>query len=218
MPCGKLIYNALDTIHDVYFLNSGIASLLSITQDGDTIEVGMVGSEGMLGIAVVLGIEKMPYQVIMQVEGTALRMNARALKQEFSQNKLLRDVLLRYLYTLMAQLSQSAVCNHFHTLEARLCRWLLITSDFVKSNEFKITHEFLSRILGSRRQGVTEAANSIRKAGIISYVRGHITILDREALESISCECYGVVKEAYGLALDYQISDFPSIRPPTDRR
>lgn len=198
---GKRIYDFGDTIHEVYFPNSGMSALLSITQDGEMIEVGVVGNEGMFGIPIILGVKKTSYQVIVQAEGTAIKMGAGALKQEFNQHGSLRDLLLRYLYTLVTQLSQSVVCNRFHTVEARLCRSLLVTSDRVKSSEFRLTQEFLSLMLGSRRQGISEAASSIQRAGIISYARGRITILDREALESISCECYGVVKEAYGQAL-----------------
>jgi CRP-like cAMP-binding protein len=197
---GKVLYDFGDEIRYVYFLNSGMGSLLSVTEDGAIIEVGMVGNEGMLGMPIIMGMQIMPYRVTMQVAGTAMRVRAGLVKQVFDQNGVLYRLLLRYTYTLLAQITQSALCNHFHTVEERLCRWLLTTRDRTKFDKFRLTHEMLSQMLGARRQGVTEVANTLRKAGLINYVRGEITLLNLSGLRDRSCECYAVVREAHSQA------------------
>lgn len=194
---GRVLYDFSEEIRHVYFLNSGMGSLLSVTEDGAIVEVGMVGNEGMLGMPIIMGMETMPYRVTMQVAGTALRVRAGLVKQAFDQHRVLHKLLLRYTYTLIAQITQSALCNHFHSVEERLCRWLLTTRDRTKLDKFRLTHEMLSHMLGARRQSVTEVANMLRKAGLIDYVRGEITLLDTQGLRDRACECYEVVKEAH---------------------
>lgn len=192
---GNVIYHSGDSISYAFFPNSGMCSLLATTKDGSTIEVGMVGNEGLVGVPVILGRNSMPYEVTVQVPGSALRVGVNLLIDAFNQHGLLHDKLLRYTYTLITQISQSAACNRFHTVEQRLCRWLLTTCDRAKTDHFRLTHEVLSRMLGARRQGVTEAASALKNLGLISYSRGQILLLDREGLESASCECYDVIKE-----------------------
>jgi CRP-like cAMP-binding protein len=192
---GKVLYNPGDAIKHVFFPNGGMCSLLATTEDGSTVEVGMVGNEGVVGVPVILGANSMPYQVTVQVQGTALRMKGSLLREAFNQRGLFHDQILLYVYDLLAQISQSASCNRFHTVRQRLCRWLLTTCDRAKSNLFRLTQEVLSHMLGARRQGVNEAAGDIKQLGLISHDRGQITVLDREGLEAFSCECYRIIKE-----------------------
>lgn len=192
MIYGKVVYHFGDHIGHVYFPGSGMGSLLSVTRSGQSVEIGMAGREGVLGIPVILGRSRIPYQVRVEVQGTAMRMKANLLKKEFDRGGSLHDLLLSYTYRLFTQLSQSAVCNRFHTVEERLCRWLLTACDRVTSHKLRFTHESLAQMLGSRRQGVAEAANRLQKAGLISYARGRIIILDRGRLESAACECYEI--------------------------
>lgn len=197
---GKVLYDFGDELRYAYFLNNGMGSLLSVTEKGAVIEVGMVGNEGMLGLPIIMGMQVMPYRVTMQVAGTGVRVRAELVKQVFDQNGVLYRSLLRYTYTLLAQITQSAICNHFHTVEERLCRWLLTTRDRTRFDRFRLTHEMLSQMLGARRQGVTEVANTLRKAGLINYVRGEITLLNLSGLRDRSCECYEAVREAHNQA------------------
>ncbi|HXG67049.1 MAG TPA: Crp/Fnr family transcriptional regulator [Blastocatellia bacterium] len=201
LPSGKVLYHVGDLIREVYFPDRGMASLLAATADGAAIEVGLVGKEGMLGLPIVLGMPTTPYHVVIEVPGTAMRMNASLLREACARHELLRDRLLRYTYTLLTQISQSAVCHHFHTLEERLCRRLLTTCDRAQANTFRLTQERLSQILGARRQSVSEVAAALQKAGLIHYFRGQMTIIDREGLEALACECYEIVKEAYNRGL-----------------
>ncbi|MEK6302758.1 MAG: Crp/Fnr family transcriptional regulator [Acidobacteriota bacterium] len=199
---GKVVYHFGDHIGHVYFPQSGMGSLLSVTLSGQSIEIGMAGREGVLGIPVILGRSRTPYQVRVEVQGTALRIKANLLREEFSRRGSLHDLLLSYTYVLLAQLSQSAVCNRFHTVDQRLCRWLLIASDRVDSNKLKFTQDSLAQMLGSRRQGVAEAANKLQKAKLIHYARGRITILDRRGLESACCECYEIEHALHDAAVE----------------
>jgi len=196
LPYGRVLYNSGDPIKHVFFPNSGMCSLLSTTEDGSTVEVGMVGNEGLVGVPVVLGVNSMPYQVTVQVQCAALRLEANLLKEAFNQRGLFHDQVLLYVHDLITQISQSASCNRFHTVRQRLCRWLLTTCDRAKSNHFRLTQEVISHMLGARRQGVNEAAGEIKQLGLISYYRGQITILNREGLEATSCECYRIIKES----------------------
>ena len=196
LPPGQIIYVPDDYIEYVYFPSRGMV-LVSVTEDGATVEIGMVGNEGMIGIPIILGADIMPYQAEVQVEGDALKMRAEALKREFDQGGELQKLLLLYTNVLIAQLAQSALCNRFHTVGERLCRWLLITSDRVKSNEFKLTQDDLSHMMGSHRPNVTVAARVLQNAGLIHYSRGQITIIDRDGLEAAACECYRIVKQKF---------------------
>lgn len=193
---GKTVYGEGDVARHAYFLISGMVSLLAITEDGKAIEVGMVGSEGMVGLPIVLGFDMIPYRVVIQLPCTALRIRSDRLKAEFNRGGQFHDLLLRYTNTLITQLSQSASCNMFHTVKERLCRWLLIASDRVQSDTLSLTQEFLSQMIGAPRTSVTTIAGSLQREGLINYRRGKIVILDSAGLESASCECYGIVKES----------------------
>jgi CRP-like cAMP-binding protein len=195
LPKGRVIYEAGDVVRHVYFLTGGVASHLSSTAGGATVEMAMVGSEGFLGVPAVLQANISPHQVIVQIRGGALRLRAGLLRDEFERCGRLRELLLRYTHALLAQVSQSAVCNRFHTVEERLCRWLLVTRDRVRSDAFDLTQEFLSYMLGVPRTSVTAVASALRRAGLIRYSRRRILITDRTGLEAASCECYRVISD-----------------------
>jgi cAMP-binding proteins - catabolite gene activator and regulatory subunit of cAMP-dependent protein kinases len=195
MPRGTILYNPNDTIEDVYFPNTGIVSLVTHMQEGASVEVGMIGSEGMVGISVVLGDGLSSNQAIVQIADGAMRLSVKRLKKELKQGGQLQPLLLRYLQTLLRQVSQTAACNRAHHIGERLARWLLTCHDRVDSDELDLTQEFIAEMLGTRRAGVSEAATMLQVAGLIRYARGHITILNREGLEEFACECYGVVKK-----------------------
>ena len=193
----QILYQPYEPIKYVYFPNSGVISLLNVMEDGGAIEVATIGNEGMVGIPILLGADQVPAETFVQVPGEALRMTVGVFKREVTPGSPLHTLLLRYTQTLINQIAQSAACNRLHTLEERACRWLLLTQDRVDSDEFPMTQEFLSHMLGVRRASVSEVATMLQKAGLISYHRGKITILDRKGLESASCECYQIVKQEY---------------------
>jgi CRP-like cAMP-binding protein len=195
LPQGKTLYQVGGAIRYAYFLKSGMASLLSVMDDGAAVEVGMVGNEGLVGLPAILRINNSPYQVVVQLPGNALRLRADLLRAEFDRGGQLQDLLLRYLHTVLTQISQSAACNRFHALKARLCRWLLVSHDRAQTDTLHLTHEFLSQMIGAPRARVTMTASGLQKAKLIRYSRGKIQILDRRGLESSSCECYGIVTE-----------------------
>src|SRR5438105_2641464 len=186
LATGDILFEAGDQIGDFYFLDSGMASLLSTTESGSTIEVGMVGSEGFVGSDLVLKTNRMPYRSMMQIAGRATRIKAQPILEQFDKDLDLRNLVLRYLHLVLMQVSQSAVCNRFHTMEARLCRWLLISREILDSDEIPLTQELLSQMLGVARTGVTMTAGILQQSGLIRYRRGHITILDRQALADAS--------------------------------
>lgn len=192
----KVIYETGDTARHIYFVQSGLLSLLSTTQDGEVIEVGMVGNEGVVGLPALLGVGEMPYRVMAQLPAVALRIKAEVLRAEFKRGDQLQSVLLRYTHVLLTQLAQSAVCNHYHTVEQRLARWLLVSRDRVHSDTFHLTHDLIANMLGVPRTGVTMAAGALQRARLISYSRGKITILDEHGLEAAACECYQVYKKS----------------------
>lgn len=192
---GKILYNAGDVVRYAYFPKGGMVSLLSVTEDGRTIEVGMIGDEGMAGIPVVLRVNRAPYRVMVQLTANAMRIRGDVLREEFNRGGKLQDLLLRYTHTLLTQVAQSAACNRFHTVEERLCRWLLIGRDRVHTDTLQLTQEFLSHMLGVPRTSVTMIAGTLQADGLIRYRRGKITIIDRQGLETASCECYRVVRE-----------------------
>jgi CRP-like cAMP-binding protein len=186
-----------DRMRHVYFPTDGFVSLVAPIDASSHLEVGLVGSEGMIGTPLVLGVATSPLQALVQGAGSALRMGAASFQRELAQCPALRDTLDRYLYVRMTQLANAVACNRFHVVESRLARWLLMTQDRARSNALHITHEFLSSILGVRRVGVTKAATSLQKLGLISYSRGNITILDRPGLMTASCGCYQADLETY---------------------
>jgi CRP-like cAMP-binding protein len=192
----RALYEAGDVITHAYFLNNGVGCLLGITQGGATVEMAMVGNEGMLGVPVVLGADKTPCRIMVQIPGDAMKIRANVIRAEFKRGGELHDLLLSYTHALFTQISQSAVCNRFHTTEKRLSRWLLITHDRVHGDTFHLTQEIISYMMGTPRTGVTMAAGVLQDAGLIRYKRGKITILDRAGLEEAACECYRIVAES----------------------
>jgi len=193
LPQGKILFEAGDLVRHAYFPTDGVVSLLSITEDGETVEVAMVGKEGMTGVPIILRVGITPYRSMVQIPGEAMRIKADALTTEFNRNGHLQDLLLRYTHSLLAQVTQSAICNRFHTVDARLGRWLLVIRDRIRSETFYLTQEFIAHMLGTPRTVVTVAANKLQDAGLIRYKRGKITILNRQGLESAACECYVIV-------------------------
>src|SRR5664279_3716139 len=197
---GQLLYEPGKSIRHVYFPVDCLISLLTAVDKRRTLEVGMVGNEGMAGMPFILGMGVSGVRAIVQGAGTALRMASAPFRIEFERNPSLQGALYRYTYALMAQVSQTAACNRFHEAEPRLSRWLLMTRDRVGSDEFPLTHEFLAHMLGLRREGVTEAASALKRRKLIAYNRGKIEILDVKRLKASSCSCYQTVKAVYDRA------------------
>lgn len=197
LTANQVLYDMEDNFVSAYFINKGVASFLSIAGDGSSIEIGNVGNEGMVGIPIILREAKTPYRIIVQVSGDALMVSAEIVRHEFEKEGELRDRLLRYTHALSTYMSHLGVCNHFHTAEKRLSRWLLIASDRVQSNSFQVTHEFLSQVLGTSRTGVTMAAARLQRSGLIRCQRSEITILSRSGLEAVSCDCYPITKQVF---------------------
>ncbi len=197
LSLGEMLYNSGDEMRYVYFPITSIISRLYTTECGSTAEMGIVGRCGMVGAPVFLGGNSTPNQAIVQVAGSALRVKAKAIQDEFARGGALQRILLLYTQYLLTQVSQVAVCNRLHTFEQRLCRWLLFCHDCVLQDEIILTQEIISHLLGVRREGVTVAAGRLQDAKLISYLRGHIHILDRAGLERNACECYEVVRDEY---------------------
>lgn len=197
LEIGKILYQPEDKIEHVYFVTEGIVSLLATLNGGNSVEAGVIGPEGMLGIPIVLSAKSSPHLALVQGGGHAMKMAARDLRVEIQNDGVLLDLLLRYTNAMFVQVAQTAACNRLHTVDERLARWLLLTHDRVQHDEFILTQEFISRMLGVRRAGVNVAANALRKDGLIDYRRGNVTILDRKGLENASCECYVTVKRSY---------------------
>jgi len=190
---GKVLFEPGERLRYVYFPTSGLVSLLTPISDGFSAEVGLVGSEGMAGVSMILGVPMSPVRALVQGPGYALQMRVSMFRAALSQSPGLQRELNRYLYYLMAQVTQTAACNRFHLVAARLARWLLMAHDRLHSDKFYLTQNFLAHMLSVRRVGVTAAARALRKRKLISYSRGTITILDRVGLERASCGCYGAV-------------------------
>jgi CRP-like cAMP-binding protein len=191
---GDTIYRPNVSISDVYFPNRGIISLLASIDGRATLEVGMVGKEGVVGLSVFMGVNTSQNRGVVQGAGSAMKMNAASFRKQCNNGGALQRVLRRYSHSLLTQITQSAVCNQFHTVDARLARWLLMTHDRMENTEFRITQEFLSHMLGVRREGVSKAAGDLQKRGLIRYKRGHLKVLDRAGLEATSCGCYEIIK------------------------
>jgi CRP-like cAMP-binding protein len=194
---GQVLYQPGGTIRYVYFPIDCLISLLTTVDRRRTLEVGMVGNEGMAGMPFILGMGISGVRALVQGGGGALRVAAAPFRLEFERNQALQQALYRYTYALMAQISQTAACNRFHSAEARLARWLLMTRDRVNSDAFPMTHEFLAHMLGVRREGVSEAASALRRRKLIDYSRGKIRILDAPRLTAASCSCYQIVKAVF---------------------
>lgn len=191
------LYLPNEPIEFVYFPLEGVCSLLSLTSQGELVEVATIGNEGMVGLPVFLGAKQIPGIGMCQIPGYALRMRTEDFQTQVTQDTTLYDVLHRFTQALFNFISQSALCNRVHSIEQRCCRWLLLTHDRVEADEFSLTHEFLSQMLGVRRAGVSEVAAKLQNAGFISYRYGKITVLDRAGLEATSCECYALIKAEF---------------------
>ena len=193
LPIHTVLNEVNEPIQYLYFINTGLASVLSVLQDGKSVEVGLTGSEGFVGVPVVAGFKTSPTRVIMQIEGAAYRIAAKDLQAMAKASPVLEKNLLRYSQELALQAGQIAACNRVHEVDERLARWLLMSQDRIGGSLIPLTQEFLAHMLGTRRASVTVAAGMLQKAGLISYVRGQLKIEDRERLESASCECYATL-------------------------
>ena len=191
---GHVLYEPGERIPDVYFPGRSIVSLLTVVDAHEALEVGLVGHDGMVGIPLALGIDVSPVRALVQGAGSALQMSAGRFRKAFDASPPLQRGLHRYAHTLMTQITQTAACNRFHNVDARLARWLLMTRDRARSTQFHLTHEFLAHMLGVRRVGVTEAATHLQERGLIDYSRGNIRIVDGAGLEAASCSCYAPVR------------------------
>jgi CRP-like cAMP-binding protein len=205
MPLGEALYEPGTTLRHVYFPTTSIVSLLYVMEDGASAEIAIVGNEGMLGISLFMGGESTPSRAVVQSAGYGFRLKAQLLKDEFGRFGPTMHLLLRYTQALITQMSQTAVCNRHHSVDQQLCRWLLLSLDRLESSELSMTQELIANMLGVRREGVTEAAGKLQKAGLIHYQRGKITVLDRPALEARACECYEVVKTEFDRLLPYVV-------------
>ncbi|MBI3478950.1 MAG: Crp/Fnr family transcriptional regulator [Nitrosomonadales bacterium] len=206
MPLGDVLYESGGQLQHVYFPTTAILSLHYVMENGASAEIAGVGNEGVLGISLFMGGNTTPSQATVQTAGYGYRLKARLIMEEFNRtggrrSGTLHNLFLRYTQALMTQMAQTAVCNRHHSVEQQLCRWLLLTLDRLPSNELTITQELIASMLGVRREGITEAAGRLQLAGLISYRRGHITVLDRSGLESRVCECYAVVKNEFNRLL-----------------
>jgi CRP-like cAMP-binding protein len=196
---GQPLYDAGQPLSSVYFIETGVASM-ALMANGEPVEVGTIGNEGMVGLPLLPGDDRGPTNVYVQVPGYGLRMTAARLKRELANSASLRRVMLRYAHVLFNHVAQSAACNQAHSLEQRCCRWMLMTQDRMQSDEFFLTQEVLAKVLGVQRTGVTAAAAALQRAGLIGYRRGVVNILDRAGLRRHACECYGDFKAAIGSA------------------
>jgi len=194
---GETVYELGDPIRHVYFPASGIISLLTAVEDRSTLEVGIVGREGMVGLPAFMGVKTSRNRAVVQGVGSAMRIKAGAFLKECNNGGSLSRLMLRYTHSRMTQLAQGAACNQFQPIDARLARWLLMTRDRMGANEFQLTQEFLSNMLGARREGINKAAGALQQQDLISYTRGTVTILNRTRLAAIACECYQIMKKEY---------------------
>lgn len=197
LPLGKVLYESGDVMRHVYFPTDAIVSLLYVMKSGASAEIAVVGQEGLVGVALFMGGGSTPSRAVVQSAGNAFRLRSDHMKTAFEAGGPVMHLLLRYTQALITQMAQTAVCNRHHSIDQQLCRWLLLSLDRLVGNELVMTQELIANMLGVRREGVTEGATRLQRAGVIRYARGHITILDRAALEKAACECYQVVKEEY---------------------
>jgi CRP-like cAMP-binding protein len=198
----EVLYAPGDTIRHAYFPNDSIVSLLAPENHHASLEVGMIGNEGMTGISVFMGVRTSHTLALVQGSGSAVRVKSATLRRESDQAGPFHRLLHRYTHSLLTQMSMAAACNRFHTLDARLARWLLMTNDRNGTNEFRLTQDFMSNMLGVRREGVNKVAGELQRGKLISYSRGRMTILNRAGLEKVSCTCYGIIREDSDRSLD----------------
>ncbi|MCA3217760.1 MAG: Crp/Fnr family transcriptional regulator [Burkholderiales bacterium] len=197
LPLGKALYESGGKLTHVVFPTTAIVSLLYVMKDGASAEIAVVGHEGIVGISLFMGGDSTPSRAVVQSAGRGFRLRAGLMMQEFDRSGPVLHLLLRYTQALITQMAQTAVCNRHHSLDQQLCRWLLLSLDRLPSDDLVMTQELIANMLGVRREGVTDAAGALQKAGLIRYRRGHITVLDRAGLERRTCECYAVVKREY---------------------
>jgi len=197
MPLGEVLYEPGVALASVYFPLTSIVSLLYVMENGSSAEIAVVGNEGIVGVSLFMGGESTPSRAVVQSAGLGCRLDAEVMKAEFNRGGPVLHLLLRYTQALLTQMAQTAACNRHHTLDQQLCRWLLLSLDRLQGDELAMTQELIANMLGVRREGVTEGALKLQRAGLIRYSRGHITVLDREGLERRTCECYEVVKREY---------------------
>ena len=202
MPLGQMLYEPGEQLQHAYFPTTSIISLQYVMESGASSESAGVGNEGLVGVSLFMGGDTTPSSAVVQTAGYAYRLKRHQLKEEFERGGVMQRLLLRYTQGLITQMSQTAACNRHHSLEQRLCRWLLLTLDRVSTSEFVVTHELVASMLGVRREGVSEAAGKLQSAGLIRYRRGHIVVLQRKGLETHSCECYLVVKKEMSRLMD----------------
>jgi len=197
MRLGEVLYESGGELRHAYFPTTCIVSLLYVMENGSSAEIAVVGNEGLVGVALFMGGGTMPNRAVVQSAGHAYRLRGAFIKQEFDRYGVLLRLLLRYTQALITQMAQTAVCNRHHSVDQQLCRWLLMSLDRLSSDELVMTQELIANMLGVRREGVTEAAGKLHRAGLIDYRRGHIKVLDRPGLEARVCECYQVVKTEF---------------------
>ena len=206
MPLAHVLYESGAQMRHVYFPTTTIVSLLYVMEDGASAEIAVVGNEGIVGVSLFMGGESTSSRAVVQSAGHAYRLKGPLLKDEFYRAGPMQHLLLRYTQALLTQMAQTAVCNRHHSLDQQLCRWLLLSLDRLTSNELVMTQELIANMLGVRREGVTEAAGNVQRAGLIEYSRGRITVLDRAGLEARACECYAVVKKEFDRLLPEAIA------------
>ena len=206
MPLGQVLYEPGATLTHVYFPTTAIVSLLYVMENGASAEIAVVGNEGIVGISLFMGGESTPSRAVVQSAGQGFCMTAEAMKNEFDRAGPVLHLLLRYTQALITQMAQTAVCNRHHSLDQQLCRWLLLSLDRLRGSELIMTQELIANMLGVRREGVTEGAMKLQHAGLISYSRGRIKVLDRAGLERRTCECYAVVKKEYDRLLPKKLA------------
>jgi CRP-like cAMP-binding protein len=206
MPLGQVVYESGATLSYVYFPITAIVSLLYVLENGASAEIAVVGNEGIVGVSLFMGGESTPSRAVVQSAGEGCRLKASLMRQEFDKAGPVMHLLLRYTQALLTQMAQTAVCNRHHSLDQQLCRWLLLSLDRLPGEELIMTQELIANMLGVRREGVTEGALKLQKAGLIRYARGHITVINRRGLEARTCECYAVVKKEYERLLPKRIA------------
>ena len=206
MPLGEVLYEPGVTLQYVYFPISSIVSLLYVMENGASAEIAVVGNEGLVGISLFMGGDSTPSRAVVQSAGLGCRLESQLMMNEFNRAGPVLHLLLRYTQALITQMAQTAVCNRHHSLDQQLCRWLLLSMDRLRGDELIMTQELIANMLGVRREGVTEGALKLQKAGLIKYARGRITVLDRRGLEARTCECYAVVKREYDRLLPARVA------------
>jgi CRP-like cAMP-binding protein len=206
LALGQVLYESGDSMKHVYFPTSAIVSLLYVMEDGASAEIAVVGFEGIVGISLFMGGGSTPSRAVVQSAGRGLRLKAPIILEEFNRSGPVLHLMLRYTQALITQMAQTAVCNRHHSLDQQLCRWLLLSMDRLSGAELIMTQELIANMLGVRREGVTEAALNLQRVGLIRYARGHITVLNRPALEKRTCECYSVVKKEYDRLLPARLA------------